>query len=257
MPSDTLRYKTDDARLPAAVYWRRRFLALLAGIATVGMIAWAMSGVLSGGGTGSNAADVSHPRASGTAQGGAAGAAAPDAHAASTQAASTQAAGTQEPATQPPGTPAPGTSETGSAVPSRPGPGVAPAGVPSCTAGDVVISLTATQAAYGQSQPPEFDVYVVSTAAGTCSFNVGPRYLAVLVTNGSRRVWGSADCAAAPGSLVTDLARGVPVVLPVSWDLQTSAPGCRAAAGQATAGSYTATAAGDGMTSSPVTFRLG
>lgn len=252
MPSDTLRYKTDNARLPAAVYWRRRFLALLTGIAAVGVIAWAMSGVLSGSGTGSNAADVSHPRASGTAQDGAAGTATPG-----VQAASTQAAGTQEPATQPPGAAAPRTSETGSAAPSRPGPGDAPAGLPSCTAGDVVISLTATQAAYGQSQPPEFDVYVVSTAAGTCSFNVGPRYLAVLVANGSRRVWGSADCAAAPGSLVTDLARGVPVVLPVSWDLQTSAPGCRAAAGQATAGSYTATASGDGMSSSPVAFRLG
>jgi hypothetical protein len=120
-----------------------------------------------------------------------------------------------------------------------------------------VISLFATQASYGPGEPAEFDVDVVSTAAGTCAFNVGPRYLAVAVMDGQRRVWGSADCAAGAGSLVTDLARGVPTVLPVAWDLQTSARGCPATAAQAADGSYTATAADGGVTSNAATFRLG
>jgi len=121
----------------------------------------------------------------------------------------------------------------------------------------VVISLFATQASYSQGQPAEFDDDVVSTAAGDCWFNIGPRYLAVVVTQGKQRVWDSADCAAAPGSLPADLARGVPMVLPVSWYVQTSAPGCPTTGRQAAGGSYTATAAGSGLSSDPVTFRLG
>jgi hypothetical protein len=111
-----------------------------------------------------------------------------------------------------------------------------------------------SQASYGPGQPPEFDVDVVSVGARTCALNVGPRYLALVITAGGKRVWGSADCAAGPGSLVTDLARGVPAILPFAWDLQTSAPGCAAATRQAAAGSYVATASDDAIISSPVTF---
>jgi hypothetical protein len=224
MPSTTLRYETDGDRLPAGVYWRRRFLALLAGIAVLGILVWAVSGVISGNSTGSNTADVGH-LSPGHGQG-------------------TRAPG------QPTAT-TPGPGQPGRAVAAA-----APGGPPSCTPANVVISLFATGASYSKEQPAGFDVDVVSTAAGTCSFNVGPRYLALVVMAGQRRVWGSADCAPAPGSLVTYLARGVPVVLPFSWDLQTSSPGCAARAGQAGDGSYTATAAASGSTSNPVTFTL-
>jgi hypothetical protein len=112
----------------------------------------------------------------------------------------------------------------------------------------------ASQASYGPGQPPEFDLDVVSVADQTCAVNVGPRHLALVITADGKRVWGSADCAAAPGSLVTDLTRGVPAILPVTWDLQTSAPGCAAAPRQAAAGSYVATASDGGVISSPVTF---
>jgi hypothetical protein len=112
----------------------------------------------------------------------------------------------------------------------------------------------ASQAGYGPGQPPEFDLDVVSVADQTCAFNLGPRYLALVITGHGNRVWDSADCAAAPGSLMTDLARGVPAILPVTWDLQTSAPGCVAAPRQAPAGSYVASASDGGVTSNPVTF---
>lgn len=248
MPSSTLRYKRLNDRLSAAVYWRRRFAALLAGIAVLGIVGWAFSGALGGGGTGSKTADVGRVRHSGGAATG--------------SAAGTSAAGSQPrtaPATaQSPGAAAAQTPAPGRSASPSPGPGIAVTSAPPCVPGDVVISLSVTQASYGQGQPPEFDVDVVSTAAGTCSFNVGPRYLAVVVTAGKQRVWGSADCAAAPASLVTNLARGVPMVLPVLWDRQTSAPGCPATtAGPAAGGSYTATAADGGLTSNSVTFRLG
>jgi len=224
MPSTTLRYEKDSDQLSAGVYWRRRFLALLAGIAVLGILVWAVSGVIGGNSTGSNTADVGHLS---------------HRHAQSTPAPVKPAATTPGP-----GEPSPGAAAA------------APGGTPSCTPADIVITLFATGAGYGQGQPPGFDVDVVSTAAGTCSFNVGPRYLALVVMAGQRRVWGSADCAPAPGSLVTDLTRGVPAVLPFSWDLEASSPGCAAPAGQPGDGSYTATASAGGITSNPVTFRL-
>jgi hypothetical protein len=246
MPSNTLRYKPGDARLSATVYWRRRFTALLAGFAVFGIVAWALSGALGGGGTGSNAADVGrvgHGHTGGATAGSAANSGAGTAPGA--QPAS------QAEVTPPAAVPLP----VRSPGPGRPAP--APAGPASCPQGDVVISLFAARTSYGPDQPAQFDVDVVSTAASSCSFNIGPRYLTLVVMAGKQRMWGSADCAAAPGSFLADLARGVPVSLPLSWYLQTSAPGCPATVTQAAGGSYTATAAGGGVTSNPVTFRLG
>jgi len=220
-------------------------VALAVGLAILGTVTWALSGAL-GGGTSNNAADVGH--ATGT-------------HRTSTAAGRQASAGAPAPGTAAPvasasGTPSPSpsASATGPAAP-RAGHTRAPApGPPACPPGDVVLSVFASQASYGAGQPPEFDVDVVSVADRSCAFNVGPRHLELVITAGRKRVWGSADCAAAPGSLVTDLARGVPAILPVTWDLQTSAPGCAAAARQAAAGSYAATASDGGVISNPVTF---
>jgi hypothetical protein len=249
MYRNTLRYEQGDGQTPPGVYWRRRFLALVAGLSVLALIAWAFAGVLGGSGTGRNAADVNHTRSSHRV--GAAGAGV--------------AAGAQTPDTN---SPAAAPSASASVAPGRgakPGATTVPAaghsaaptaGPPACRSADVVISVFASQDSFGQGQPPEFNLDVVSTADGTCAFNIGPRFLTLVIRAGGKRVWGSADCAAAPGSVVTDLARGVPTMLPVTWDLQTSVPGCRATAAQATAGSYSATASDDGVTSNPVTFRL-
>jgi hypothetical protein len=235
-----------------AVYWRRRFLALLIGLAFLGMVGWACLGALGGGATGSNTADVGHvphgPGAPATAAGTPGTAPSTSGSAAGTPG---SAASTPVPSAidaKSPGPGAPG--------PARPGHSTAPAGPAPCTGGDVVISVFATQASYSQGEPPAFDVDVVSTSAGTCTFNVGPRYLSLVVAATGKRVWGSADCAAGPGSVLTDLNRGVPAILPVSWDLQTSSPGCPATAARVAGGSYRATASDDGVTSSPVTFTV-
>lgn len=250
MKGNTWRYEPDDDQPSAAVYWRRRFVALLTGLAVLGTVAWAFSGV-AGGGTGKNAADVGHARGS---------------HRAS----SAVSAGVPAPGATAPGTPSPSASPSGPSVVYSPGPGsrhaavarprdrqpARPSGPAACAPGDVVITVFASQGSYAPGQPPEFDVDVVSTADGTCMFNIGPRYLALVITAGRKRIWDSADCAVAPGSLVTGLARGVPAILPVDWDRQTSAPGCVAAPRQAAAGSYVAAASGGGVTSNAVTFRL-
>ncbi len=85
---------------------------------------------------------------------------------------------------------------------------------------------------------------MVSTASRTCAFNVGPKFLSLVVMAGPKRVWSSADCAEGRASLVTNLARGVPTVLPITWNRQRSAPGCTATSGQVRSGSFTASASG-------------
>jgi hypothetical protein len=120
----------------------------------------------------------------------------------------------------------------------------------------VVLSLFSSQESYGRGQLPEFDVDVVSTAAATCAFNVGPRSLELVITAGGKRIWSSADCVAGPGSLLTSLVRGVPTAVPLFWDRETSAPGCRVTSRQVTAGRYAAAASDGGLASNPLTFTL-
>ncbi len=241
-------------------YWRRRFIALTIGLGVLSLIAWAFSGTLGASGGGSTAADGAHTS-----------------HGHSARA--TDAGGTAQPGGQPEASPSatappsPSVQPSSSASPAAGAAAQAGAGVPeqlaafaphrdphparACKAGNVVISLVVAQASYGKGQLPEFDVDVVSTAARTCGFNVGARRLSVVVRAHGKRLWASADCAAGHAKLTTDLARGVPVIVPVSWNRQTSAGSCQGDGRQAPAGSYTASASDGGAASNLVRFTLG
>jgi hypothetical protein len=48
----------------------------------------------------------------------------------------------------------------------------------------------------------------------------------------------------------------VPTILPVSWDRETSSPGCKIASAQVRAGTYTATVIGGADIGNTETFRL-
>jgi hypothetical protein len=232
-------------------YWRRRFFALIAGLAILAVVAWAFSGVV--GGSRANLAASSgrdsprhrtHPggtvsagsRSAGVSDSGAATKASPPSPVVSSAAGTTLAS------------PSPG--QTQAAGPAPQGPARA------CSPDDVVISLFSSQASYGPGQLPEFSVDVVSTSARTCVFNVGPRFLALVITAGGKRVWSSADCVAGRGSLQTDLARGVPTAVPLSWDREWSAPRCKAPSREVTTGSFAAAASDGGLVSNSLTFKL-
>ena len=132
-----------------------------------------------------------------------------------------------------------------------------------------MLSLFPSQNSYSQNQAPGFDVDVVSTSTRTCAFNVGPGHLSLVIQADGHQVWSLGGCAAAGrGTLLTDLARGVPAIVVVSWSLETSPGGCRAseqlgqqgqrgAARLASPGSYTASASDGGIASNVVTFKVG
>jgi len=255
MDLNTFRCQAGEHDSLAATYWRRRFLALVIGLAILAVIAWALSGVAAGGsaaGTGAStplAASVGSLGAATPGPGGGTASPGTEAPGNATAAGSAGPGSTTRPAaaTRSGGTTRPG-GTTGS--------GGTAARLRACRPGDLVITLYAGRGVYGPRQAPAFDVAFVSTAARPCAVNVGPRFLKLAVTGHGRRVWGLADCAAGHGSLLAGLARGVPEIVPVSWDRQTSAPGCAQEARRAPAGRYAAVASDGGVTSNPVTFRV-
>ncbi len=262
MGTDTFSYEPPERQPLPMTYWRRRFLALVAGLAVLALVAWAFSGALGASGGGSLAARAGHgPHGHGTHGYGSGPGAAPEGAASraswsgggsSSGSGGASGSGAVPHASHAP-PPAPSSARPASTGRAR----AARSAPPACPAGDLVLSVFSSQDSYGRGQLPEFDVDVVSTSARTCAFNVGPRFLALVITTGGKRIWSSADCVAGPGSLLTDLARGVPTVLPLSWDRETSAPGCSVTSQRVPNGSFAAAAAAGGVTSNSVKFTLG
>ena len=263
-----MRYKLGDSQ--SATYWRRRFIALVGGLAIFALMAWSVSGAL-GGVKVSPAANVVRKAGHGKAGGGAGpGAAAPGTarHSSTSPRPGPSASAAGHAASTGPA-PA-GSRRPGKAHARPPGkaharphgePHARPHGPPhggtrACAGGKVVISLFASQVSYAAQARPEFQVDVVSTAARPCVFNVGTAHLAVVIKAGSVRIWSSADCARGRKSLPTALVKGVPTVLPISWDRMTSSPGCKLASSAVPAGIYAATASNGQLGSNMEIFRL-
>ena len=119
-----------------------------------------------------------------------------------------------------------------------------------------MLSLFASQVSYAAHMRPVFDVDVVSTLGKTCTFNVGGGYLALVIKAGSTRVWTSADCIQGRKSLFTDLVKGVPTMLSISWNRRASSPGCRLGSSAVPAGMYSARVSSGTLTSNKEIFRI-
>lgn len=225
----TLRQQTPD-RAAAATYWRRRCIALVTGLSVLALVTWALSTALGGPGPAAGSGATGATRGtlpSGAAKGG-------------------TGAARQH-----------GTGSSGQGTQHQEGSGAGATGTRPCPAGDVVLSLFSSQAAYSLRQAPEFEVDVVSTASRSCTFNIGARHLWVQITAGSLRVWSSDECAEGQASLVTELQRGVPTVVPIGWDGQISSQGCPGPGTMAPAGTYTAVASDSTSSSNALAFRIG
>jgi hypothetical protein len=103
---------------------------------------------------------------------------------------------------------------------------------------------------------PTFQIDVVSTDNATCTFGIGPRSLRVLVMHGSQLAWNSGACLQEAASRVTQLRRGVPVVVPVVWNRRLSAGGCSSPVLAASQRTYVAAAQSGAVESPGRAFRL-
>jgi hypothetical protein len=223
---------------PPSVYWRRRALAAGLGIGLLVVLAWTVKGVAGQGNQASPASHITRTHHRATASGPSAGSTASPGASSAAQA---QASPSPTPAA---------TSVTASV----------PTGLPAaCKPHQVVLSLVPEQESYGPREHPQFDVYVVSIAKRDCSFNVGPRYLSVVIKSGGiTRIWSSANCVTGSGSDFVALSTGVPSVLHFSWNRKASSPGCQASHTAVRPGTYTATVAAprDRLASQGIVFIL-
>jgi hypothetical protein len=231
-------------RTGASVYWRRRFFALVIGLAILAVVAWALNGAVArpapaADKTGTNVANTGAALQPSTA----------DTPSSAASPAGSSSAAAKAPAGAAGRSPSPETSASNHAAVHH--------GPPPCVTADVVLSLFSAQGSYSARQTPEFDVDVVSTASRTCLFNIGASHLVLQVMQGSKQIWTSADCAEGQASLVTRLRRGIPTVVPITWNGQRSAPGCPVPGKAAAPGTYTATATDGRLSTSALQFRLG
>jgi hypothetical protein len=98
--------------------------------------------------------------------------------------------------------------------------------------------LSSPQFWYQAGSTPHFTVHAISNASQPCSFNVGAKYVSVVIESHGRRIWNSADCVSGGGSNDIVLSSGMQAVLNVSWDRRTSSPGCTGSGEAVGAGEY-------------------
>ena len=215
-------------RPAASTYWRRRFVALVAGLSVLALVTWAFSGVLGG--------------------------SAPAADSGATK----SVHGTlPSPSARPSAHTQPTTGSRPAGAPHRSGSAPGVAAPRPCPASSVVLSVDSSQGSYSVRQSPEFAVNVVSVASQTCTFNIGAKHVWLQISAGPVRIWSSAECAEGEASAVTQLRRGVPTVVPIGWNGQISGPGCPGPGTRAAAGSYTAMASDGSASSNTLVFRIG
>jgi hypothetical protein len=252
-------------------------ITLCAGLALLGLLAWAFSGGGSKPAAARNGAQApgARPAAaySGAANSSSVGAGASPGASASASAGSSASlpflTASPSPGAGTPGdgTPGAGTPGRGAAASSKAtargaaaaNAGNAAAGVEPdgrCAPNAIVLSLFASKRSYHAGQRPVFEVYAVSTAARPCAFDLSPARLHVLVSSSGRVIWDSADCTRGQPDKRAELRRGVPAQTSLSWNRAISLPGCVTVASSARPGTYQVQAR-DASVASPVrSFRL-
>jgi hypothetical protein len=259
-------YPDEDEPYPdqPRTYFRRRAATLAAGLGVLGLLAWAFSG-----GGGKPAAAPDNSPAAGTLSAPAYPSVPASGSGAGSRSASDLASPSAGAGAAVPGLARPGTSGLPSATSSPAGRSArsaasaraaqaAPSTGPGtrCSAGSVVLSLFSGSRSYPPGQNPQFGVNAVSTAPGTCTFDLSPAHLHLVVMSAGRVIWDSADCARRGGTRPRELARGIPVQEYFSWNRAITLPGCVTLASSARPGSYQAQARTPAVSSGTFAFKL-
>jgi hypothetical protein len=120
----------------------------------------------------------------------------------------------------------------------------------------MVLTLHSAQYRYGQGKRASFVVEAVSTASRPCDFNLGSRFVSVVVDSGGTPMWDSSSCVHGTLSRLITMRRGAPAYLRVTWDRRTSLSGCSGQGSETPAGIYTVAAFDAELHSKHVTFAL-
>jgi hypothetical protein len=254
MRDGTLRYAPNtpgvrvEGRGPGGgTYWRRRFVVMGVCLALLAAAAWSLSDTFTVQPSESAArSGISSSGAGAAGDTSPAGSAARRGHVVATNSHSGSKS-RHAPGAVPPTAQAPGSAAAGGFGGVRPG---------FCPWHAIVLSVTANQVQFGPVQQPVFRLSVVSTQRTACSFDIGRGHLALVIREGSARIWSSGDCVSGSGSLITALGRGVPEVVAMAWNKNRSSPGCSGPVRLVPPGSYTAYGVDGPLVSAPLSFRL-
>ncbi|WP_067606305.1 hypothetical protein [Nocardiopsis listeri] len=117
-----------------------------------------------------------------------------------------------------------------------------------CRPQDVVVSFDFAEAdreAYGADTDPGFKVSVVNVGEQTCTVDVGPEALELIVHSGEDRIYSTADCVEGKATQERQLEQGRPHDYTITWERDRSFTDCRSTSSRAQAGWYKANLRGD------------
>ena len=234
-PDQARGARSRPAKVSPATYWRRRITVLAAAAGLLTALSWAVNGML----TASSTAGQAPPRGST----GAAGSTRP-------HLSGGDASQTPSPSPSPPAKPAHSRHRAARRA-------HAAAGTLACTRDSMTLSVSSPQYFYQPGTTPRFTAHAVSTAGQPCGFNMGPKFVSVVIAAGNRRIWSSADCVHGAGSNMVVMASGKKAALRVSWNRRTSSPGCSGTGHLVRPGEYQVSVVAGRLHSRSVNFVLG
>ena len=117
-----------------------------------------------------------------------------------------------------------------------------------CRPQDLVISMGFAEAdreLYGGGANPGFGISVVNVGEQTCTVDVGPDAIELVIHSGDDRVYSTADCVEGEGREERQLEQGRPHTYTITWERERSFSDCRSSSSQAQPGWYKANLKGD------------
>ncbi|MFD4180596.1 hypothetical protein [Rhodococcus sp. NPDC058514] len=238
--------------LPPEIYWRRRALAIGAGVVALILLVWIVTSL--GGGEddpSAAAAAVSSSQSSPSS-----GEAAPSSSGDSGGSGSGEASGAG-------GASGSGDSGAGSPVAgsvSGEAAASSAAAVPAgqCPDQSLAIKASSNQPNYPAGQEPQFGIVVTNIGSATCERDLGAGMQQVLVysLDGQQRVWSNTDCFPNTAPDIRSLKPGEQAAFTVKWSGATSEPGCTAPRNPVGPGAYTVVGQLGALRSTPEPFNL-
>jgi hypothetical protein len=131
------------------------------------------------------------------------------------------------------------------------------AGVATCDAASLAVTVEADAESYAPRAVPRLAVTIRNEGSKACAVDVGsPDAVELVVTSGKDRIWSSDDCQPDAETRFLTLQPGDEEVQSTSWQRGRSAQGCPTGLPQLTPGTYQVTARAGEVSSRPVPFTL-
>jgi len=252
--------------LPAAVYWRRRWVAVGSAVTVIVLLAWGIAALARTPDEPETARPASRAAVSAPQEASPPPAAPPDAALLpATMPATAQLTTATQPGAAGSTPPTTSTTEPASATSVMPTPTSSPVPSPTppppadpvpCTNEMIAVRAEVDGPAHHVGERMSLRLVVTNGSDQPCVRDLDPvrQEIVVWSADGSERLWSSNDCSSAKGAAPRVLAPGEPVSFSVRWAGRTSAPGCPERRETVPPGEYRLLTRVDDVISSPTQF---